>query len=190
MSRVAYCSKCYRIVLADEVTGFDTCPNCNHKYTFTDINQHSWYLMTAEQKAHYKSKWFGSAHVANDTVRSFNEETGQEQPVQKQAAKPQDEEKESAEDSTPIVNNSKILMTKGDSFENTPIVDYLGIVSGSYVLSTSTLANIDNARELATDNMKKKCNALGANAVINVSVDTTMSDNIVILTTSGTAVLV
>lgn len=181
MSRVAYCPKCYRIVLADEVTGFDTCPGCSEKYKFTDINQHSWYLMTAEEKARYKAKWFGSAHVANDTVRSFNEETGQEKPVKRPG------EDEVEEDATPIAEVT-FPMTKSDTFEGMRIIEYLGVVSGSYVLSTTTLANIEKARQLSMDEMRRKCNALGANAAVSVSIDTQISDSLVIFTTSATAV--
>ena len=185
MSRVAYCSKCYRIVLADEVTGFDTCPSCKIKYKFTDINQHSWYLMTAEQREQHKTRWFGSAHVANDTVRSFNEETGQEVSRNTQSTN------DAPEVSTPIENSvAAFPMTKSETFQGEEIIEYLGIVTGSYVLSTTTLDKIGNARQIALEEMRKQCNKLGANAAICVSIDTQISNSLVIITASGTAVKV
>lgn len=186
MSRVAYCTKCYRIVLADEVAGFDTCPSCKIKYKFTDINQHSWYLMTAEQREQHKTRWFGSAHVANDTVRSFNEETGQEIPKT-----PQVSGMVSGDDVGSVANSAPAFpMTKSETFQGIEITEYLGVASGSYILSTTTLDKIGNARELAMEEMRKQCYKMGANAAVCVNIDTQISNSLVIITATGTAVII
>lgn len=215
MSRVAYCSKCFRIVLANEVTGFDTCPNCHEKYTFTDISQHTWYLMTADEKAHYKASWFGSAHVANDTVKSFSEEYGGD--ITSNSANRQ----VCANPAVGNVHNEKQMsnfaeqqngysanvqercdcehentedvpfpMTTSDTFEGLPIEEYVGIVTSTCVLTKAALPGIDKARHQSVEDLKRRAQAVGANAVIGVSFGISISESTFILTTSGTAVRV
>ena len=101
-----------------------------------------------------------------------------------------------------------MIITTTPQLEGKPIREYLGIVVGESVLGTNILRDLmaglravvggrskayeekmQEAREVAIQEMIQKAQALGANAVVGVDIDyETVGNNMMMVSASGTAV--
>ena len=102
-----------------------------------------------------------------------------------------------------------MIITMGPFVEGYRIKEYLGVFSGSTVIGTGILSEIkatysdtlglennaftekmEKARVIAIQSLKKKCNEVGADAIINVTFDyiTFSPKNMIGVIVNGTAV--
>ena len=101
-----------------------------------------------------------------------------------------------------------MIITTTPQLEGKPIREYLGIVVGESVLGTNILRDLmaslrdvvggrsgayeekmQEAREVAIQEMIQKAQALGADAVVGVDIDyETVGNNMMMVSASGTAV--
>lgn len=91
-----------------------------------------------------------------------------------------------------------VIITTTDHISGREVTDYLGIVSGrGFVNETFVSTDADTAKDmtrkelqLAERNLKAEAAALGANAVIGVTVQYTRARAAMLIALSGTAVIV
>ncbi len=125
-------------------------------------------------------------------------------PWDKAAQNPSDRQESRA-----IMNQSSIIVTTTPSVEGHKITSYKGIVVGEAILGANIFRDVfagitdilggrsgayeqelGKARSVALEEMEHKAKDLGANAVVGVDLDYEVINNMLMVSASGTAVVV
>ncbi|MGV6811035.1 MAG: heavy metal-binding domain-containing protein [Brevirhabdus sp.] len=102
-----------------------------------------------------------------------------------------------------------MIITTTPSVEGRPITDYKGIVVGEAILGANVFRDVfaaitdivggrsaayeeelGKARTVALDELEERARAVGANAVVGVDLDYEVINNMLMVSASGTAVVV
>jgi len=102
-----------------------------------------------------------------------------------------------------------MIITTTPSVEGRPVTDYKGIVVGEAILGANVFRDVfaaitdivggrsaayeqelGKARTVALDELEERARALGANAVVGVDLDYEVINNMLMVSASGTAVVV
>ena len=90
-----------------------------------------------------------------------------------------------------------MILTTTSAIEGRPVKDYLGIVSGECVLTGGffdSLGDVEDrlldARYRALSKLQQRAEALGANAVVGISLDLEVQQAVRFLQVTGTAVVI
>jgi len=102
-----------------------------------------------------------------------------------------------------------MIITPTPSVEGRPVTDYKGIVVGEAILGANVFRDVfaaitdivggrsaayeqelGKARTVALDELEERARALGANAVVGVDLDYEVINNMLMVSASGTAVVV